>query len=171
MTGFDTSVRVECPIDDVFAFVSDPLLLPRWNSAVETVDRTSGESGRRGSTYSMQRELPSGRVVNGLEVFAREEPTVFGIRTTSGPTPFSYRYGLARDGAGTVVRLDASVELPGVAAVLGPLAARAVRRGVDANFAALKHTLEAYPGTRGRGADHDYADSNSHSHADSIARP
>ena len=90
----------------------------------------------------MQRELPSGQVENGLEVFVREQPTEFGIRTTSGPTPFVYDYGFASDGEDTIVHLNASVELAGVAAVLGPLAARAVRRGVDANFTALKRTLE-----------------------------
>jgi carbon monoxide dehydrogenase subunit G len=147
MIGFDTSVRVGRPVEDVFDFVSDPLQFPHWNSAVQAVDRTSGESGRVGSTYSMQRELPSGRVVNELEVFERERPTGFGIRTTSGPTPFSYRYRFAPDGADTVVRLDASVELPGVTTVLGPLATRAVRRGVDANFTALKRTLEANAST------------------------
>jgi uncharacterized protein YndB with AHSA1/START domain len=141
--SFEASVRVERPVEAVFAFVSDPLLFPRWNSAVQTVHVTSGEPGGPGSTYSMQREIPSGRVENRLEVFEREHPTTFGIRTTSGPTPFIYRYRFASDGADTVVHLDASVELPGVAAVLGPLAARGVRRGVDANFAALKRILEA----------------------------
>jgi uncharacterized protein YndB with AHSA1/START domain len=141
--SFETSVRIERPIEEVFAFVSDPLLLPRWNSAVQTVHGTSGETGGLGSTYSMERELPAGRVENELEVLARKHPTGFGIRTTSGPTPFSYRYRFASDGADTVVHLNASVELPGLAAVLGPLAARGVRRGVDANFAALKRTLEA----------------------------
>jgi ligand-binding SRPBCC domain-containing protein len=143
MIDFEAGVRVERPIEEVFAFVSNPLLLPRWNSAVQTVHRTSGETGEPGSTYSMERELPTGRVENRLEVFAREHPAEFGIRTTSGPTPFRYRYRFASYGASTVIHLDATVELPGVAAVLGPLAARAVRRGVDANFAALKLTLEA----------------------------
>ena len=40
MITFETSVRVECPIEEVFAFVSDPLLFPRWNSAVQAVDDT-----------------------------------------------------------------------------------------------------------------------------------
>jgi carbon monoxide dehydrogenase subunit G len=137
MIDFETSARVERPIEQVFAFVSDPLLFPRWNSAVRDVRRTSG------STYAMQRELPSGRVENELEVFAREEPREFGIHTTSGPTPFRYRYRFAADGAATVIHLHATVELPGVPAVLGPLAARAVRRGVDANLAALGRTLQA----------------------------
>jgi uncharacterized protein YndB with AHSA1/START domain len=106
---FETSVRVERPIEDLFDFVSDPTLFPLWNSAVQAVHGTSGEAGGQGSTYSMERALPTGQVENGLEVFTREHPSEFGIRTTSGPTPFVYRYRFARDGADTVVHLDASL--------------------------------------------------------------
>jgi hypothetical protein len=60
--SFETGVRVERPIEEVFAFVSDPLLFPRWNSAVQTVKGTSGGTGELGSTYSMERELPTGRL-------------------------------------------------------------------------------------------------------------
>jgi carbon monoxide dehydrogenase subunit G len=140
--GFETSVRVEREIEDVFAFVSDPTQFPRWNSAVQSVRGTSGDPGAPGSTYSMERRLPTGKAENGLEVFARVHPDEFGIRTTSGPTPFTYRYRFVADGSGTVVHLDATVELTGVAAALGPLAVRAVKRGVDANFASLKGLLE-----------------------------
>jgi uncharacterized protein YndB with AHSA1/START domain len=140
---FQTSVRVERPIDEVFAFVSNPLLFPRWNSAVQTVHGTSGERGQPGSTYSMQRQLPTGQVENELTVVSREHPTEFAIRTTSGPTPFLYHYRFAADHSDTVVHLDGSVEVSGATAVLGPLAARGVRRSVDANLTALKHTLEA----------------------------
>ena len=142
MISFETSVRIERSIEQVFAFVSDPLQFPRWNSAVQTVRRTSGDTGEPGSIYSMERELPTGRVENGLEIFAHEHPSEFGIRTTSGPTPFLYRYRFVSEGSTTVVHLAASVELPGVGALLGPLATRGVRRGVDANFAALKQILE-----------------------------
>jgi carbon monoxide dehydrogenase subunit G len=143
--SFETSVRVQRPLEVVFDFVSDPLSFPRWNSAVQAVNNTSGVTGEVGSTYSMRRELPTDQVENELEVLVRERPSEFAIRTTSGPTPFHYRYRFAPDGAGTVVHLDATVELPGVAGRLGPLAARVVRRGVDANFAVLKRTLEASP--------------------------
>ena len=96
MITFETSVRVERPIEEVFAFVSNPLLFPRWNSAVQTVHGTSGESGGPGSTYSMRRQLPTGQVENELEVLSREHPTKFGIRTTSGPTPFLYQLPIRR---------------------------------------------------------------------------
>ncbi len=149
MITFETSVRIGRPIEVVFAFVSDPLRFPQWNSAVHTVHITSGAPGELGSTYSMGRELPTGRAENELEVFVRNRPSEFGICTTSGPTPFVYRYRFTSERGATVVRLDARVELSGVAAALGPLAARGVRRGVDANFAALKRILEEAAGDVG----------------------
>jgi hypothetical protein len=143
MTQFETSVRISRPIEEVFAFVAEPLNFSRWNSAVRAVRETRGRDGEVGSTYAMERDLPTGRAQNDLEVFARDRPTEFGIRTTSGPTPFSYHYEFSAANGETVVRLDAVVELGGPAALLGPLAGRAVRRGVDDNFAELKRILEA----------------------------
>jgi uncharacterized protein YndB with AHSA1/START domain len=142
MTGFETRVVIRRPIEEVFAYVSDPLNLPHWNSAVRAVRKTSGRESEVGSTYTVERELPRGGVQNDLEVFAREQPAQFGIRTTSGPTPFTYHYGFSAADGQTVVQLDAVLQLDGPAALLGPLAGRAVKRGVDDNFAELKRILE-----------------------------
>jgi uncharacterized membrane protein len=142
LSRFHTSVRIGRPIEDVYGVISDPLQFPLWNSAVRAVRSRGGQAGEVGSTYSMERELPGGRVENDLQVFARERPTQFGIRTTSGPTPFTYRYRLDPERDGTVVHLDATVELPRAATLVAPLAGRAIKRGVDANLAALKRILE-----------------------------
>jgi uncharacterized protein YndB with AHSA1/START domain len=142
MITFTTDVRVARPVEEVFAYVSDPLTYPRWNSAVQSVRRTAGASGDVGATYSLERQLPIGRAENELEVVARERPTAFVIRTTSGPTPFVYRYRFSAEHGETHVQLDGEVELGRAAALLGPLAGLAVRRGVDDNLAALKKLLE-----------------------------
>ena len=47
------------------------------------------------------------------------------------------------EGGATQLELTAEVELSGIAGALGPLASRAVKRGVDSNFADLKRILEA----------------------------
>jgi uncharacterized protein YndB with AHSA1/START domain len=139
---FETSVRIERAVDEVFDYVSDPRNFPRWNSAVQAVSVTSGE-GDPGSTYLMERELPGGPAQNELEILDCNRPTEFAIRTTSGPTPSS----TATDSTPTTPRrLSTSpprVELSGIADALGPLGARVVRRGVDANFATLRQILEA----------------------------
>lgn len=129
-------------METVFDYVSDATNFPSWNSAVQAVRVTSGE-GEPGSTYLMERDLPGGRAENALEIVDLTRPTEFEIRTTSGPTPFVYRYRFEADGQGTLMKLAATVELSGIAGALGPLASRAVKRGVDSNFADLKRILEA----------------------------
>ena len=41
MITFQTSIGIERPIEDVFAYVSDPRNFPAWNSAVRDVRATS----------------------------------------------------------------------------------------------------------------------------------
>jgi hypothetical protein len=81
--------------------------------------------------------------VNALEVTASERPREFAIRTTTGPTPFVYRYQFFGDQGETVVTFDAQAELPTAVSVLGRLARHAVKNGVDDNLANLKQILEA----------------------------
>ena len=145
--NFETSVRIDRPMDQVFDYVSDPINFPRWNSAVQSVQRISAGDDGVGATYRMERELPGGRSENELEVLPVQRPTEFEIRTTSGAD--AVRLSLPRSrkmGATTVVELAAEVELGGIAGALGPLASRAVKRGVDSNFADLKRFLEAAEG-------------------------
>jgi uncharacterized protein YndB with AHSA1/START domain len=141
MTRFETSVRVARPVDAVFAYVADPMNFPQWNSAVERVEATSGVGV--GARHRMHRQLPTGAAVNELETTAWDAPREFAIRTTSGPTPFEYHYAFTPVDGGTDVRLLAEVELTGAAALAAPVAARFVKRGVDANFARLRQILEA----------------------------
>ena len=143
MIAFETTARIRRPIDEVFSYVANPLNFPRWNSAVHAVRRTSLGAGGVGATYAMERELPSGNAVNTLEVTASERPCEFALRTTTGPTPFVYRYQFFDDQGETIVALDAEAELPAAASLLGRLARHAVRNGVDDNLASLKQILEA----------------------------
>jgi Polyketide cyclase / dehydrase and lipid transport len=59
--AFETDVHINRPIQEVFAYVSDPLTFPRWNSAVQAVRRTSAAEPGVRSRYLVERELPTGR--------------------------------------------------------------------------------------------------------------
>ena len=142
MIEFVTRARIDRSIEDVFAYVSSPENLPHWNSAVRAVRRTSAGEDAVGSTYWMARDLPTGPAENELEITGHEPPRAFSIRTTSGPTPFVYRYTFSPSDGGTLVELHAAVELSGLAARLGPLAKRAIKSGVDDNLRTLKTILE-----------------------------
>lgn len=135
MSSFSTSIRIARAVEDVFAYVSDPRNFPAWNSAVVAV---SGEGPR----FVMHRQLPGGPVRNDVEITRCEPPSVFAIRTTSGPTPLRYRYRFEPAGDGTLLTLDAEVELSGLAAVAPAIAVGFVKRGVEANLATLRGLLE-----------------------------
>jgi uncharacterized membrane protein len=142
MSDFETAVSIERAIDVVFAYLADPLNMPHWYSAVQSVHSLSGAEGQVGSTYVMQRQLPGGAARNELEIVIRDSPARFTIATTSGPTPLVYRYQLSPNDERTIVQLHATVELAGIAGLAGPIAVRAVKRGMDANLATLKAILE-----------------------------
>jgi len=134
--AFQTSIEIDRPPADVYAVVGDPTTYSRWNSAVRSVEPVDADG------YRMVRELPTGLAENHLEVVAARSPEFVVIEASDGPTPFTYRYEIHEAGHGTELELDAEVELGGAAALLGPLAARAVKRGVDENLATLKQLLE-----------------------------
>jgi len=143
MIKFQTSIRIACPVERVFSYVADPRNLPTWNSAVRSVrEATSDGDPGEGSTYVMERDLPTGRATNGLEVVTRRRPDEFTIRTTSGPTPFVYRFSFSPQKGATIVQLDAEVNLGGASLLLSPVLQHAVRHGVDDNLATLKAHLE-----------------------------
>jgi uncharacterized protein YndB with AHSA1/START domain len=132
---FATNVSIARPVDEVFAYVANPETFPDWNSAVESITPA-------GTRYVMRRQLPNGPATNELEIIARRPPRTFAIRTVTGPTPFVYRYRLEPTENGTLLTLAAEVELAGLASLAGPVVARAVKRGVDANLATLRSILE-----------------------------
>jgi carbon monoxide dehydrogenase subunit G len=131
MISIQTGIRIARPRGDVFALLADPHRFPLWHSAVTAVEGA-------GPSYVIHRTLPTGPATNELVVVAREAPELFTVRTASGPTPFVYEYRLREDAGGTLVELDARVEL----GPLGRLAARGVKRGIDANLATLRDALE-----------------------------
>jgi|KBSMisStaDraftv2_1062788.scaffolds.fasta_scaffold1007421_2 uncharacterized membrane protein len=142
MIDFQTSIKIERPIQEVFSYVSDPGNLPAWNAAVRAIRPTTQGPAHVGSTYSMERQLPAGRATNQLEIVVRDRPSEFVIRTTSGPTPFLYRYRFASADDKTVIHLDGQVVLPAVAELLPRLGRRAVKQGVNDNLMTLKLILE-----------------------------
>ena len=142
MTRFETTVAIARARDAVFAYVADPRHFPAWNSAVESVVPLNDVTPAAGGRYVMERELPTGAATNELEIVTLRPPEELAIGTTSGPTPFLYRYEFATTSAGTLVRLYADVRVGGAASLLGPLAAQAIKRGVNANLATLRDLLE-----------------------------
>jgi uncharacterized protein YndB with AHSA1/START domain len=138
-------VRIDRPVEDVFAYVIAVETMPEWRGDVAgAVQVTDGPIGvgtriRAGGRFLGR---PLGIVV---EVTELEPGAVFAYRPVSGPLRTHNVYTFESEAGGTQIFLTDEIELGGILGLLEPVMARIVRRQYQANLGRLKTILEAQP--------------------------
>ncbi|MBA2476404.1 MAG: SRPBCC family protein [Actinobacteria bacterium] len=140
---FEHEEQIARPPADVFAFLSEPANLPRWQSGVVETRRDSEGAMSVGARFTEVRTFAGRRVESQLEVTELEPPRVFSLRVVSGPVRLTVRHVLEPFEGGTRLRAVGEGEPGGSVPIPGPLLARAVKKQARSDFAALKRLLEA----------------------------
>ena len=141
MIRVSESIVVERPIDDVFAYLTNPETVGEWQgSALEA--RLEDGPMRAGSRVVETRKFLGRRIESTMEVLEYEPPTRFVIATRSGPVPFTVTNVLSAENGAT--RVEATLEgEPGAFFRLAePLVGRAAEREIRSTFATLKDVME-----------------------------
>ena len=146
MGTFSIDININRGAREVFAVLSDVAAMPRWYEAVrDAVTLTPGMSGI-GARYKIGRTLPGGPVVNEVAVTEYVRDQLFTIESTSGPTPFRYRYTLEPAGERTRLQLEGRITgegLPGPLAHVDVLVTQLFKRGMVDNLRKLSELIEA----------------------------
>ena len=127
---------IERPVSEVFAFVSDPQNLPRWNYYVVGCMKLDAGPARVGSTYRLVRKSDT-RLFSVAE-FEQDRRLV--IRFRAPTPPLKIRFTVESTGSGT--RLTDEWELKGIAGFVAGFARAPIRRAVGENLGKLKELLE-----------------------------
>ncbi len=127
---------IERPVSEVFAFISDPENLPRWNYYVIGCMKLDTSPTRVGSTYRLVRKSDT-RVFSVTE-FKQDRRLV--IRFRAPTPPLEIRFTLESTGSGT--RLTDEWGLRGIAGFVAGFATAPIRRAVGQNLGKLKELLE-----------------------------
>jgi hypothetical protein len=146
MGAFELTREIARDRATTWGILSDVQRTPEWYEAILRVSPLGSATRGFGARFELVRALPGGQVVNVVEITEYAPEERFTLTSVSGPTPFTYRYGLAPSGAGTRVTLhgDISAEgLSGPAALLGPLATTLFKNGMKTNLAALARLVES----------------------------
>jgi len=143
MLRAEESVVVQRPIDEVFAYFTDPTTLPEWQaSALEA--QLEGEGPMRAGSRAVEtRKFLGRRMESTMEVLEYEPPRRFTIKASSGPVPFQVTSDLSEKEGGTLVRSVVEGEPGGFFRLAEPLVVRAVERELRNNLATLKDVLES----------------------------
>ena len=137
------TVRIRRPVDEVFAFVTDPANFPRWaGSLVTTARQTSPGPMRAGATFHQTNKFLIQRFQTEFVVTVYEPPHRFEYKSTAGPIPFAGHYTFAADGDGARFTSVDDTQLGGLLQFLAPLLQPIAQRQIQSNLGNIKRILE-----------------------------
>jgi uncharacterized protein YndB with AHSA1/START domain len=143
------TVRIGRPVDEVFAFVTDPANFPRWAGSLVTAARqTSPGPMRAGATFHQTNKFLIRRFQTDFVVTAYEPPRRFEYKSTAGPIQFAGHYTFTSDGDGTRFTSVDDTQLSGLLKLLAPLLQPLAQHQIETNLGNIKRILELAPPAR-----------------------
>jgi uncharacterized protein YndB with AHSA1/START domain len=133
MPAAQRTVVIDRPVDEVFAFFTDPSNELKWRQHVKEIAAEGPIAV--GSKVHQVVKGPGGRGIPAdVEVTGYEPSTRYAFRVVAGPVRPVGEFRFAADGEGTSVSLSLSADLTGIKKVL---MSRAVQRSMDGEVQAL----------------------------------
>jgi carbon monoxide dehydrogenase subunit G len=136
---YEHEIEIEREPADVYAFLSDPENLPKWQHEVLEVRRESD------TEFTEVRTFIGRRVESTIEVTVADPGREFSLRSGVGPVHFAVRHVLEPGGEGrTRLRVEGESEgAGGMFKLGGRLLRRAIERRAREDFERLKELLES----------------------------
>ena len=143
MVTIESSVDINRPIEEVFAYVTDPTKAPEWSSMVLECTLEGSESIGVGSRIRGIGKVLGRRLEHTAEVTQYDPPRKFATRSVSGPGHLDVERQLESIGEGTRYHSKLVGESGGLFKLADPIVAALMRRTVETDLQTLKALLEA----------------------------
>ena len=143
MAQIKTSIIINRPIGEVFAFVSDASNDVKWRSDVVESKVTSPGSLGVGSTFAFSSEFMGRKIVSSGELTTYDPPNRYAWKSISGPIPASAVTTFEAVAEGTLVVETTDFEPGGFFKIAGPLLAKQAQSAAEKDVVKLKGLLEA----------------------------
>jgi len=144
LVKFEESVVIERPLEQVFAFVSDPRNDTEWAEEIVEVRQTSEGALGVGASFVQVARFLGRRLEVPFEVTEYEPNQKVAITPTRGPVRLAARRSVEPVGAGSRVTIEAWGQSGFFFNLLEPVVALVARRRLRIALARLKHVLEGH---------------------------
>ncbi len=146
MLRVEESTVINRPIEEVFAYATDPAHFSEWSPMVIDARQTSDGPMGVGSTIQSTLQF-LGRRFDSEQVVTEYEPNrIFSGRSTSGPVPMNLTSTFEPLAGGTRFTWAIEGESKGFFSLADPLLVPIGRRQIQAMLGTLKDLLEARAG-------------------------
>lgn len=136
-------IDIARPVEDVFAYVTDPDRLPEWQKGTVQVLREDGSVPLHVGERLHEVHRAMGRNMRSTVEVAELEPgRAFSLKMVEGPLPLDGRWTFEPLGAGTRVRFTGEGDLRGTMRLAAPLVRRVIARQFRGHHERLKRELE-----------------------------
>jgi carbon monoxide dehydrogenase subunit G len=142
MINLDFGVLIDRPMKDVFAFVSNPNNMSKWNSAIVSLEQATPGKVDVGSKFKTVGEMMGRRIEGDMQITAYEPDTKCGFQVTAGPMQVNLTLTFKTVGTGTKVSLNAQGNPGGLFKLAEGVMAGQVKSMMEGNLARLKTALE-----------------------------
>ena len=142
MLKMEFSVEIKRPVEEVFAYLTDPAMEPEWNSAVLECRADQPGPIRVGSKIHIVGRILGRRSESTYEV-TELVPNKKYVHKTGTPFPLEATYLAEPTAGGTKVTLRGVAEPGGFFKVAEPVLGRIANRQIQAQLDTMKELLEA----------------------------
>lgn len=143
MFKFEKNGFINRPQQEVFDFVTDLENDPKWQSGVESVERTSNGPIGAGSTWRYQTKLLGRKVETEIEMVSYKPPHKASVKAIEGPVPFENTYTFEAQDGGTLLTVTGQAEIGGFFKMAERLVGKHIEKQIENDAAAFKTLLEA----------------------------
>jgi uncharacterized protein YndB with AHSA1/START domain len=139
----ETSVIIDRPIEEVFAFSTDTEKIALWAGPVTEAKQTSEGPLGVGTTSTRVTQLVGRRFESDYEVTEYRPNTRYSAKTTSGPFPIVETFSFEAGEGGTKVTVAMEGDPAGFFKLAEPILTRIIKRQMGNDVGTLKDLLEA----------------------------
>ncbi len=143
MKKLETTITINRPIEEVFAYVTDLRNNIQWMTGVIAAEMTSPGPVKAGVTYKFDIKTMGMKMETSGEVTAYEPPKKYAWKATSGPFPMSGGTTFESVEGGTRVTDTIEAEPGGFFKLAEPVLMKQQQSQMEKDMKRLKEILEA----------------------------
>ena len=142
MINLDLSTLIDRPVKDVFAFVTNPENMSKWNSAVVSMQQITPGAVGMGTKFKNVGEMMGRRIEGEMQVVAFEPDSKYGFQMNAGPMQVNANLLFKTVGTGTKLSLNAQGNPAGVFKLAEGVMQGRVKAMMEENLVRLKAVME-----------------------------
>jgi len=142
MINLDFGTLIDKPVKDVFAFITNPANMSKWNSAVVSMEQITPGAVGLGTKFKNVGEMMGRRIEGEMQVVAFEPDAKYGFQMNAGPVQMNITLTFKTVGTGTKLSLNAQGNPGGLFKLAEPVMQGRIKSMMEENLARLKSVLE-----------------------------